>query len=174
MRNAIYRPLWMIVLTRIVVAGMSVASDTLSAFFANQPALASQALRGTGTAAKRAEIKNLAPHNSRRTCVGYAISLVENLSKFSFCLDTRRPRAETRPSRERQSRTGRHPMGGQDPQADFWPGTLPVCPSLVLDYGVYRNPGRRTARIYYLHQEFPNPGILSDNRPAKMCGLTLM
>src|ERR1700675_4805716 len=33
-------------------------------------------------AAKRADIKNLAPHDLRRTLLGYAISQAENLSKF--------------------------------------------------------------------------------------------
>jgi hypothetical protein len=54
--------------------------------------------------------------------------------------------------------------------ADFWPATPPfwvvLSGSPVTDAGlrVYRYPGRRAARLYYLHQEFPNPGILSDNR----------
>jgi hypothetical protein len=37
MRNPVYRPQWMIVLTSVVVAGMSVASgETFPAFFAEQ------------------------------------------------------------------------------------------------------------------------------------------
>ena len=46
------------------------------------------------------------------------------------------------------------------------PESLPVFPSLVLGYGVYRSPRRRAARLYYPHRNFPNPGILSDNRTA--------
>jgi integrase len=35
-------------------------------------------------AAKRADIKNLAPHDLRQTVPGYAIWRAENLSRFSF------------------------------------------------------------------------------------------
>ena len=41
-------------------------------------------------AAKRADIKNLAPHDLRRTSLGYALWRAQNLSKFSFCLDAHR------------------------------------------------------------------------------------
>ena len=53
MRNPVYRPQWMIVLTSVVVAGMSVASgDTFPAFFAEQnPALAGQTLSASGVPA---------------------------------------------------------------------------------------------------------------------------
>src|SRR5580700_10583819 len=46
MRNSFYRPQWMIVLTSVLVAGISVASgETVPAFFAEQhPALAGQTL----------------------------------------------------------------------------------------------------------------------------------
>jgi hypothetical protein len=49
---------------------------------------------------------------------------------------------------------------------------LPVCPSLGLDHGVDRIPRRRVARLYYLHRQFPNPGILSGNRTGSIRGLT--
>jgi murein L,D-transpeptidase YcbB/YkuD len=50
MRNPVYRHLWMIVLTSVVVAGMSVASgETFPAFFSEQPpALAGQTLSASG------------------------------------------------------------------------------------------------------------------------------
>ena len=55
MRNPVYRTQWMIVLTSVVVAGMSVASsevassETFPAFFAEQhPALAGQTLAASG------------------------------------------------------------------------------------------------------------------------------
>ncbi len=53
MRNPVYRPQWMIILTGIVVAGMSVASGkTFPAFFAEQrPALVGQALSASGVPA---------------------------------------------------------------------------------------------------------------------------
>src|SRR5580704_14912906 len=53
MRNAVHRPQWMIILTSVVVAGMSVASgETFSAFFGEQqPALAGQALSASGVPA---------------------------------------------------------------------------------------------------------------------------
>jgi L,D-transpeptidase YcbB len=53
MRNPAYRPQWMIVLTSVVVAGMSVASsETFPAFFAGQhPALAGQTLSASGVPA---------------------------------------------------------------------------------------------------------------------------
>jgi len=41
-------------------------------------------------AAKRADIKNLAPHDRVGPVLGYAIWRAENLSKFSFYLDTHR------------------------------------------------------------------------------------
>jgi len=46
--NPVYRPQWMIILTSVLVAGMSVASDeTFPAFFAElHPALAGQTLSG--------------------------------------------------------------------------------------------------------------------------------
>jgi hypothetical protein len=44
------------------------------------------------------------------------------------------------------------------------PESLSVCPSPALAYGVYRSPRQQAARLYYLHRNFPNPGILSDNR----------
>jgi murein L,D-transpeptidase YcbB/YkuD len=53
MRNPLYRPQWMIVLTSVVVAGMSVASGgTFPAFFAEQhPVLAGQTLSASGVPA---------------------------------------------------------------------------------------------------------------------------
>jgi hypothetical protein len=50
MRNFVHRPQWMIVLTSVVVAGMSVASgETFPAFFTAQPpALAGQTLSASG------------------------------------------------------------------------------------------------------------------------------
>src|SRR5580704_9893335 len=53
MRSPVYRPQWMIVLTSVVVAGMSVASgETFPAFFAQQqPALAGQTLSSSGVPA---------------------------------------------------------------------------------------------------------------------------
>ena len=53
MRNPVYRPQWVIVLTSIVVAGMSVASaETFPALFAEQrPALAAQRLSASGVPA---------------------------------------------------------------------------------------------------------------------------
>jgi murein L,D-transpeptidase YcbB/YkuD len=53
MRNAVYRSQWMIVLTSLVVAGMSVAGgDTRPAIFAQQqPALAGQTLSASGVPA---------------------------------------------------------------------------------------------------------------------------
>src|SRR6202453_192259 len=53
MRNPVYRPQWLIVLTSIVVAGMSVASsETFPVFFAEQhPALAGQTLSALGVPA---------------------------------------------------------------------------------------------------------------------------
>jgi L,D-transpeptidase YcbB len=54
MRNPVYRRQWMIVLTSVVVAGMSVASgETFPAFFAEQqpPALAGQTLSASGVPA---------------------------------------------------------------------------------------------------------------------------
>jgi hypothetical protein len=53
MRNPVYRPQWMIILTSVVVAGMSVASgDTFPAFLAEQqPALAGQTLSAPEVAA---------------------------------------------------------------------------------------------------------------------------
>ena len=53
MRNSVYRPQWMIVLTSVIVAGMSVASgEAFPAFFAEpQPALAGQALSASGVPA---------------------------------------------------------------------------------------------------------------------------
>jgi len=50
MRTPVYRPQWMIILTSVVVAGMSVASgETFPAFFAEQhPALAGQTLSASG------------------------------------------------------------------------------------------------------------------------------
>src|SRR5580704_7377928 len=53
MRSPVYRPQWMIVLTSVVVAGMSVASgETFPAFFAQQqPALAGQTLSASGVPA---------------------------------------------------------------------------------------------------------------------------
>src|SRR5271170_2674029 len=53
MRNPVYRPQWMIVLTSVVVAGMSVASgETLPAFLAEpHPALAGQTLSASGVPA---------------------------------------------------------------------------------------------------------------------------
>jgi murein L,D-transpeptidase YcbB/YkuD len=56
MRNPVYRPQWMIVLTSVVVAGMSVASgETFPAFFAEQlPALAGQTLSASGVPALHA------------------------------------------------------------------------------------------------------------------------
>jgi hypothetical protein len=50
MRNPVYRPQWMILLTSVVVAGMSVASgETFPAFFTEQrPALAGQPLSASG------------------------------------------------------------------------------------------------------------------------------
>ncbi len=53
MGNPVYRPQWMIVLTSVVVAGMSVASgETFPAFFAEQhPALAGQTLSASGVPA---------------------------------------------------------------------------------------------------------------------------
>src|SRR5580698_7146849 len=54
MRNFVYRPQWMIVLTSVVVAGMSVASgETFPAFFA-EPALAGQTLSASGVPALHA------------------------------------------------------------------------------------------------------------------------
>ena len=53
MRNPVYWPPWMIVLTSVVVAGMSAASsETFPAFFAEQhPALAGQTLSASGVPA---------------------------------------------------------------------------------------------------------------------------
>jgi hypothetical protein len=53
MRNSVYRPQWMIVLTSLVVVGMSVASDeTFPAFFTEQtPALVGQTLSASGVPA---------------------------------------------------------------------------------------------------------------------------
>ncbi|MGA2336792.1 MAG: L,D-transpeptidase family protein [Terriglobales bacterium] len=53
MRNPVYRPQWMMVLTSVVVAGMSVASgETFPAFFAEQhPVLAGQTLSASGVPA---------------------------------------------------------------------------------------------------------------------------
>jgi hypothetical protein len=53
MRNPVYRPHWMIILTSVVVAGMSVASgETLPTFFAEQhPALAARTLPASGVPA---------------------------------------------------------------------------------------------------------------------------
>src|SRR5580700_12287668 len=53
MRNSFYRPQWMIVLTSVLVAGISVASgETVPAFFAEQhPALAGQTLPASGVPA---------------------------------------------------------------------------------------------------------------------------
>jgi murein L,D-transpeptidase YcbB/YkuD len=53
MRNPVYRPQWMIVLTSVAVAGMSVASgETFPAFFAEQhPALAGQTFSASGVPA---------------------------------------------------------------------------------------------------------------------------
>jgi murein L,D-transpeptidase YcbB/YkuD len=50
MRNPVYRPQWMIVLTSVVVAGMSVASsESLRAFFVERhPAVAGQTLSASG------------------------------------------------------------------------------------------------------------------------------
>jgi hypothetical protein len=50
MRNLVYRPQWMIVLTSVVVAGMSIASgETVPALFAEQhPAPAGQTLSASG------------------------------------------------------------------------------------------------------------------------------
>ena len=50
MRNPVYRPQWMIVLTSVVVAGMSVASgEIFPSFFAEQhPAIAGQTLSASG------------------------------------------------------------------------------------------------------------------------------
>jgi hypothetical protein len=41
-------------------------------------------------AAKRADIKNFAPHDCVAPVLGYAIWRVENLSRFGSCLDTHR------------------------------------------------------------------------------------
>jgi hypothetical protein len=41
-------------------------------------------------AAKRAEIKNFAPHDCVAPVLGYAIWRVEDLSRFGSCLDTHR------------------------------------------------------------------------------------
>jgi hypothetical protein len=41
-------------------------------------------------AAKRADIKNLVPHDCDAPVLGYAIWRVENLSRFGSCLDTHR------------------------------------------------------------------------------------
>ena len=56
MRNLVYRPLWMIVLTSIVVAGISVArGETSPAFFAEpHPAFAGQTLSASGVTALHA------------------------------------------------------------------------------------------------------------------------
>src|SRR6202042_2835181 len=56
MRNFVHRPQWMIVLTSVVVAGMSVASgETFPAFFTEQlPALAGQTLSASGVPALHA------------------------------------------------------------------------------------------------------------------------
>src|SRR5580700_8978228 len=56
MRNAVHRPQWMIILTSVVVAGMSVASgETFSAFFGEQrPASAGQTLPPSGVPALHA------------------------------------------------------------------------------------------------------------------------
>ncbi|HTZ59005.1 MAG TPA: L,D-transpeptidase family protein [Acidobacteriaceae bacterium] len=53
MRNPVYRPQWMIILTSVVVAGISVMSgETLPALFAEQqPALAAQTLSASGVPA---------------------------------------------------------------------------------------------------------------------------
>jgi L,D-transpeptidase YcbB len=53
MRNPVYRPQWMIVLTSVVIAGISFASgESLRAFFAEQhPALAGQPLAASGVPA---------------------------------------------------------------------------------------------------------------------------
>src|ERR1700678_2623185 len=53
MRNRVYRPQWMIVLTSVVVVGMSVASgENVPGFFAEQqPALAGQTLSASGVPA---------------------------------------------------------------------------------------------------------------------------
>jgi hypothetical protein len=55
-RNPVYRPQWMIVLTSVVVAGMSVAGgETFPAFFAERhPALAGQTLSASGVPALHA------------------------------------------------------------------------------------------------------------------------
>jgi len=54
MRNPLYRSHWMIVLTGVVVSGMSVATrDTFPALFAEQPAPSSQTLSGAGVPALR-------------------------------------------------------------------------------------------------------------------------
>jgi murein L,D-transpeptidase YcbB/YkuD len=56
MRNPVYRPRWMIVLTSVVVAGMSIASggETFPAFFPEKhPALAGQTLSASGVPALR-------------------------------------------------------------------------------------------------------------------------
>jgi hypothetical protein len=53
MRNPVYRPQWMIVLTSVIVAGMSVAiGDAFPAFFTERPpALAGQTLSASGVPA---------------------------------------------------------------------------------------------------------------------------
>ena len=52
MRNSVYRPQWMIILTGIVVAAISVANgETLRAFFAeHHPALTAQTLSASAVA----------------------------------------------------------------------------------------------------------------------------
>ena len=70
-------------------------------------------------AAKRADIKNLAPHDLRRTCARLCHLAGGELEQIQFLLghigsDHRtlsRLQAKTQPSSERQTRTGRHVMG---------------------------------------------------------------
>ena len=79
-------------------------------------------------AAKRADIKNLAPHDLRRTCARLCHLAGGELEQIQFLLGHASVQtdetvsglqAETEPSRKRQARTGRHLMGGHDPEADI-------------------------------------------------------
>ena len=83
-------------------------------------------------AAKRADIKNLAPHDLRRTCArlchlaGGELEQIQFLAWPRIGSDNRavsRLQAETQPCRERQPRTGRHLRGGNDPEVDFGTNT---------------------------------------------------
>ena len=75
-------------------------------------------------AAKRADIKNLAPHDLRRTCARLCHLAGGELEQIQFLLGTRigsdngalsRLQAEAQPSGERQPRIGRHLTGWSRP-----------------------------------------------------------